>query len=662
MAIVERIFTVYNDKGSKQAIKDLAKLEKQFVEGGKKIAKAFGIATVAVGAFAVKLGIDAVKGAMEDQKAQIALATALRNSVSATDEQIAATTQYLDALELQVGVNNDQLIPSLQRLVQATGDIQQAQSLQALALDISAGNTQDLVSVTNVLVRALGGNVDALKKLGVPLDESIIKNKDLNAALKVLATTFEGQASKRAETFEYRMERLKLQFDQTLDSLGYALIPVLENFATVVASDVLPKLEEFVSLNKDEIVKSLQNFATFAVKTVKALVSMFELISNNLTTFKVFTALLVGTFVGGKVAAGVMAVQAAIKLLTIAFRKQAVAGTAAGTATAFATGGTSALAAAAGIAAFAAAAGTAYYAINKLTSGVDDATTSFDKMGSTAAGHLKDLNRLAQDVALANSKNLVVTNKVAKKTQEQINLEKVLAKLKSKFGIVPTNEKDPIQLEAARLNLIRQGKVEEAAAVAEKQRLLAEQLKVNDAAMKYADILALLGDRKLSPDEIALLASKWGMSNDEVLNYLDNIFGIEAIDGGYDFSSSGKEAGSGWDAALIALNNYKAGLLTIPSPALPQIPPVVPSLPFIPPQITPEYDPRNDALIPGGNAGGFLGPRGFIPGSSSPTSITVNVNGTLVDTGGLKNAVVTAVTEAGFSGRSTKFNRGLIAE
>jgi hypothetical protein len=152
------------------------------------------------------------------------------------------------------------------------------------------------------------------------------------------------------------------------------------------------------------------------------------------------------------------------------------------------------------------------------------------------------------------------------------------------------------------------------------------------------------------------------MSNDEVLNYLDNIFGIEAIDGGYDFSSSGKEAGSGWEAALIALNNYKAGLLTIPSPALPQIPPVVPSLPFIPPQITPEYDPRNDALIPGGNAGGFLGPRGFIPGSSSPTSITVNVNGTLVDTGGLKNAVVTAVTEAGFSGRSTTFNRGLIAE
>ena len=42
MAIFERIIYVYNDKGSKQAVKDVQKLERNFKDAGKKIAKAFG--------------------------------------------------------------------------------------------------------------------------------------------------------------------------------------------------------------------------------------------------------------------------------------------------------------------------------------------------------------------------------------------------------------------------------------------------------------------------------------------------------------------------------------------------------------------------------------------------------------------------------------------
>jgi hypothetical protein len=63
---------------------------------------------------------------------------------------------------------------------------------------------------------------------------------------------------------------------------------------------------------------------------------------------------------------------------------------------------------------------------------------------------------------------------------------------------------------------------------------------------------------------------------------------------------------------------------------------------------------------------GAFGGQGYVPkggiGASGSTNITVNVNGTLLDTGGLKNAIVDGVTEAGFSGRSTDFNRGLIAK
>ena len=91
MAIFERIVTTYNDKGSKQALKDLNKLEESFVNAGKTIAKAFGAAALATAALAIKVGKDAVQGAIEDEKAQSALATALRNTAGATDAQIAST-------------------------------------------------------------------------------------------------------------------------------------------------------------------------------------------------------------------------------------------------------------------------------------------------------------------------------------------------------------------------------------------------------------------------------------------------------------------------------------------------------------------------------------------------------------------------------------------
>jgi hypothetical protein len=125
-AVVARILTQYSDKGSKAAAKDIEKLGKNFDAFAKKSVKAFGVAAAAAGALAIKLGKDAVKGAMEDQKAQIALATALRNTVNANDAVIASTVKYLDKLELTSGVNNNELIPSLQKLVTVTGEINAA--------------------------------------------------------------------------------------------------------------------------------------------------------------------------------------------------------------------------------------------------------------------------------------------------------------------------------------------------------------------------------------------------------------------------------------------------------------------------------------------------------------------------------------------------------
>lgn len=537
MAIIERIVTVYNDKGSKQALKDLKKLEDNFVNASKNIAKAFGVAALAAGAFAVKLGKDAVAGAIEDQKAQAALAVALQNTTGATQAQIASVQSYLDTLELQVGVNNNELIPSLQKLAQATGDVEQAQSLQALALDISAGSGKSLAATTDAIVRAIGGNIGALKKLGVPLDATIVKNKDLNAALRSLSATFAGQAGKRAQTFEYQIERLRLQFDQTLDSLGYALIPVLQQLAEVFRTQILPAFEQFISQNKDQIAETLGNVVKFAFEAAKGLAAMFKTIADNATTFKVFAGILTGIFVGTKVYAGVMAVAGAIGFLTKQFKRQAVAGTAAGTATAFATGGASALAAAAGLATFAAAAGVTWYAINRLTDGVSNNSKAFTTNSQVVNNHLKDLGRLAEATNAANvaSKGVLttITTTIAK-TKAQILLEKTLAALKKK-GIVPTSSLDKeaqeaIQLEAARLNQIKQGNLEQARRVEQLMKNLEAQMKLNEAAQRYADLLTVLSDQVISDEEVSVLAQKWNITKGEVLEYIARIYAANSTE------------------------------------------------------------------------------------------------------------------------------------
>ena len=143
-------------------------------EFGKKAAAAFAVAAAAAVAYGTKLAIDGVKAAIEDEQAQLRLASALKTATGATDAQIKATEDMILQTSLATGVADDQLRPSLDRLVRSTQDVTKAQKLQQLALDIAAGTGKDLAAVTEALGKAYDGNLGALKRIGVPLDENIV--------------------------------------------------------------------------------------------------------------------------------------------------------------------------------------------------------------------------------------------------------------------------------------------------------------------------------------------------------------------------------------------------------------------------------------------------------------------------------------------------------
>jgi hypothetical protein len=213
----------------------------------KKAGTAFAVAGAAAAAYAGTLLVDGVKSAIEDEAAQAKLATTLKNVTGATNNQIKAVEDYITQTALANGVTDDKLRPSLDRLIRSTKDQTKAQELQTLALDIAAGTGKDLQAVSEALGKAYDGNLGALKKLGVGIDESIIKSKDFDAAAAALAKTFEGQASQQAETFQGKMARLTVAFDEAKETVGSYVLDALTPLLSAFVDKGIPAIQDFAN-------------------------------------------------------------------------------------------------------------------------------------------------------------------------------------------------------------------------------------------------------------------------------------------------------------------------------------------------------------------------------------------------------------------------------
>jgi hypothetical protein len=545
-AVIARIITQYSAKGSKAAQKDIAKLGKDFDKFAKRSALAFAAAGAAVGAFTVKVGTDAVRAAMEDQKSQALLANSLRNTVGATDAAIASTEDYITLLQKEVKVADDELRPALSRLSAATGSIASGQELLGTALNVSAQSGADLATSSNAIIKAMKGQGRALGLLVPGLSAATIKSKDFNKILTETNRETFGAASKRAQTLEYRLKGLNIAYGEVLETLGYALLPVIEKFVDVIVTKVLPQLEAWINANKDKLAASLDTILTKLPALIIQVFDLFNYIQRNLGTIQVLGALLVSTFAAAKVYAGVIALSGAINVLTAAFGRQAAAATAAGTATAFATGGASALAAAAALTVFATASLVTY---KQLTKNNKELT----KTEKTTTAIAKDYGK----VVGSTGKVLGNTTKLTAEQKKQLASQEALNKLKA-FGVTPTSETNPIQLEAVRLNLLKEQNLA--------QQKMYDQLlanynateRMNIASQRYADILTVIADSKISEEEVNLLAAKWNLTNIEVLKYIASVTGNVSLGSGWD--AAGYAAGESWKKALEELNKYLAAV------------------------------------------------------------------------------------------------------
>jgi len=249
-------------KGSKDAEDQVEGFAGKVGEFGKKAAAAFAVAAAAAVAYAGKLAIDGVKAAIEDEQAQLKLAKALETATGATSAQIKAVEDQILKTSLATGVADDKLRPALQRLAVATGDTEKAQKLLSLALDISTATGKPLETVSNALGKAYEGNTSALAKLNVGISAADAKTLSYKGAVQQLTDLYGGAATANADTYQGRIDRINVAFNEVKETVGVALLPILDKLLKFVTDSILPlftKFSDALSGKSGSIVSSLSS-------------------------------------------------------------------------------------------------------------------------------------------------------------------------------------------------------------------------------------------------------------------------------------------------------------------------------------------------------------------------------------------------------------------
>jgi len=234
----------------------------------KKVGVAFAAAAAAAVAYAGKLIVDGVKAAIEDEAAQARLAQTLRNVAGATDESIAAVERQILATSLATGVADDKLRPAYSRLAIATGDTAKANDLLKLSMDISAATGKDLETVTSAVGKAYEGNTASLAKLGVGISATDITALGFEGTMAKLNEKFGGAAQAQAETFEGKMARLKVAFDEAKESVGAALLPVLSEMFEFVTRNLVPIFQKLSDDFNQNVRPALERLWAFIKENV----------------------------------------------------------------------------------------------------------------------------------------------------------------------------------------------------------------------------------------------------------------------------------------------------------------------------------------------------------------------------------------------------------
>ena len=218
-----RIAAIFDNKGLKEAGKEVKGLQSAV----KKLAGAAGIglSTAAV----VNFGKQAAKAFIADQKAASQLALSVKNLGLAFETP--RIEEFISRLSKASGVTDDQLRPSMQKLLQTTGSVAKSTELLTQALDISRGSGVDFNTVVNDLTMAYVGQTRGLRKYSLGISQAELKTMSFADVQEKLNKQFSGANATYLTTYAGKLGILSTAAGEAQEIIGQGLVESLSLLA-----------------------------------------------------------------------------------------------------------------------------------------------------------------------------------------------------------------------------------------------------------------------------------------------------------------------------------------------------------------------------------------------------------------------------------------------
>ena len=221
-----RIPIIGEFKGKKafdQAGKATSTLDKSVKRLGSSLLAAFSVQKI------TQFGKAAAKAFIEDEKAAIRLAQSVKNLGLAFE--IPNLETFISQMANASGVTDDQLRPSLQRLLQTTGSVTKSTELLTQALDISRGSGVDFETVVNDLTMAYVGQTRGLRKYSLGLSQAELKTMSFADVQAKLNQQFSGANAQYLTTYAGKMGILSNAASEAQENIGKGLVEALSLLA-----------------------------------------------------------------------------------------------------------------------------------------------------------------------------------------------------------------------------------------------------------------------------------------------------------------------------------------------------------------------------------------------------------------------------------------------
>lgn len=226
----------------------------------RKVGAAVGLGLAAVGAAAIKMGVDSVQAFAQAEEAQNKLSFAYEKFPALADVSIVAIRRLNSELALKTRYDDDATASAQAVLAQfgLTGD--QLLRLTPLLQDYAARTGKDLTGAAEDLGRALLGQGRALKVVGLDLKDAGSVTANFDQLVAGLSATVGGFAERDATTASGKLAILTNRFGEVQEAVGEALMPALDKLLDWVSGDGLRALEGFAAWFADDGIVVIGDF------------------------------------------------------------------------------------------------------------------------------------------------------------------------------------------------------------------------------------------------------------------------------------------------------------------------------------------------------------------------------------------------------------------